>query len=59
MVEATPVKGLVIFNNVSGMLCYCRYFNEKGILSKDPGYKNITFDQADPHKLAAIFFSMC
>ena len=56
--EGQPVKGLVIFNNANGNLCYSRYFNDKGILSKETGYKNITFDQTDPHKLAAIFFSM-
>jgi len=54
----TPVKGFIIFNNANGNLAYSRYFNEKGILSKEVGYKNITFDQQDPHKIAAIFFSM-
>ena len=53
-----PIKGLVIFNNANGNLCYSRNFNDKGTLSKEIGYKNITFDQADPHKIAAIFFSM-
>ena len=57
MVSA-PIKGLVIFNNASGALCYSRYFNEKAVLSKEVGYKNITFDQADPNKIAAIFYSM-
>ena len=56
IMEGQPVKGLVIFNNANGNLCYSRYFNDKGILSKETGYKNITFDQTDPHKLAAIFF---
>ena len=55
---SAPVKGFVIFNNANGSLCYSRYFNDKGILSKENGYKNVTFDQADPHKIAAIFFSM-
>jgi len=55
---AAPIKGLVIFNNANGNLCYSRYFNEKGTLSKEVGYKNITFDMADPAKIAAIFFSM-
>ena len=53
-----PLKGFIIFNNNNGNLCYSRYFNDKAILSKEVGYKNVTFDQADPHKIAAIFFSM-
>ena len=54
----TPLKGFIIFNSANGNLCYHRYFNDKGVLSKEPGFRNITFDQADPHKIAAIFFSM-
>ena len=54
----TPVKGFIIFNNSNGNLAYSRYLNDNGILSKEVGYKNITFDQQDPHKIAAIFFSM-
>ena len=54
----SPVKGFIIFNNANGNLCYHRYFNDKGTLSKEAGFRNITFDQADPHKIAAIFFSM-
>ena len=52
------VKGLIIFNNANGQLCYSKYFNDKGTLSKEVGFKNITFDQQDPTKIAAIFFSM-
>lgn len=40
----SPVKGMVIFNNANGNLAYSRYFNDKGILSKEVGYKNITYD---------------
>ena len=54
---AAPIKGLVIFNNSNGALCYCRYFSDK--LSKEVGYKNITFDGPDaPAKIAMIFYSM-
>ena len=53
-----PVKGFVIFNNANGNLCFSKYFNDKGILSKEASFKNITFDQADPIKIAGIFFSM-
>ena len=28
------------------------------MLSKEAGFKNITFDGADPHKIAQIFCSM-
>ena len=54
----TPLKGFIIYNSANGNHCYHRYFNDKGVLSKEPGFRNITFDQADPHKIAAIFFSM-
>ena len=54
----TPIKGFIIFNHATGLYCYHRYFNDRAILSKEPGFKNITFDQADPHKIALIFYSM-
>ena len=53
-----PIKGFIIFNNANGSLCYNKYFNDKGTLSKEVSFKNITFDQQDPHKIAAIFYSM-
>ena len=52
------MKGFVIFNHQNGNLAYSRYFNDAGILSKEVGFKNITFDQQDPHKIAAIFLSL-
>ena len=52
------MKGFVIFNNQNGNLVYSRYFNAKLTLSKEAGFKNLTFDQQDPHKIAAMFFSL-
>ena len=40
----TPLKGFIIFNNANGNLCYYRPFNDKCVLSKEPGFRNITFD---------------
>ena len=50
----TPIKGFIIFNNETGALAYVKYFNAKSILSKEVGFRNITFDPptADPHKIA-------
>ena len=42
--QVTPMKGFIIFNNANGNLCYFKYFNDKFILSKEPGFRNITFD---------------
>ena len=53
-----PVKGFIIFNNANGNFCYSKYFNNKSILSKETGYRNITFDQKDPVEIAGIFYSM-
>ena len=46
------MKGFIILNNKNGNLVYNRYFNERGILSKETGYKNLCFDQQDPLKIA-------
>ena len=39
-----PIKGFIIFNNANGSLCFSKFFNNKGILSKEAGFRNITFD---------------
>ena len=47
------MKGFIIFNNRDSSLIYSRYMNDKGMLSKEPGYKNLCFDQTEPEKIAA------
>jgi hypothetical protein len=38
------MKGFLIFNNSNGNLAYAKYYNNKAILSKETGFKNLTFD---------------
>ena len=52
------MKGFIILDNSDGSLIYSRYLNNMGILSKEPGYKNLCFDQTDPVKIASQFFSL-
>ena len=52
------MKGFIIFNNKDGNLIYSRYMNNKNILSKEYGYRNLCFDDQDPEKIAAQFFML-
>ena len=52
------MKGFIILNNKNGNLVYSRYFNDRQVLSKETGYKNLCFDQQDPIKIANQFFAL-